>query len=47
MPCALATWDAELLAAVADGRILRSADRGETWVETGVRIGSVVAMAVP
>ena len=46
MPYALAAWDAELLAAMADGRILHSADRGETWVETGVRIGSVLAMAV-
>ena len=31
---------------VCSHRILHSADRGETWVETGVRIGSVVAMAV-
>ena len=46
MPYALAAWGADLLAAMADGRILHSADRGETWVETGVRIGSVVAMAV-
>jgi hypothetical protein len=46
MPYALAAWDGHLLAAVADGRILHSGDRGETWVETGVRIGPVVAMAV-
>ena len=46
MPYALAAWDTELLAAMADGRILHSAYRGETWVETGVRIGSVLAMAV-
>jgi hypothetical protein len=32
-------------AALADGRILHSGDRGETWGETGVRIGSVLAMA--
>ena len=41
-----ATWGADLLAAMADGRILHSADRGETWLETGVRIGSILAMAV-
>jgi hypothetical protein len=30
---------------MADGHILHSGDRGETWEETGVRIGSVLAMA--
>jgi hypothetical protein len=30
---------------MADGRILHSGDRGETWEETGVRIGSNQAMA--
>ena len=46
MPYALAAMDAELLAAMADGRILNSGDRGETWAETGVRVGSVLAMTV-
>ena len=45
MPYALAAIDEALLAAMADGRILHSGDRGETWEETGVRIGSVLAMA--
>jgi hypothetical protein len=45
MPYALATTDGELLAGLADGRILRSGDRGESWDEIGVRVGSVVAMA--
>ena len=45
MPYALAAIDGALLAAMADGRILHSSDRGETWGETGVRIGSVLAMA--
>ena len=45
MPYALAAIDGALLAGMADGRILHSGDRGETWEETGVRIGSVLAMA--
>ena len=45
MPYALAAIDGALLAAMTDGRILHSGDRGETWGETGVRIGSVLAMA--
>jgi hypothetical protein len=45
MPYALAAIDEVLLAAMADGRILHSGDRGETWEETGVRIGSVLGMA--
>jgi hypothetical protein len=45
MPYALAAIDEALLAAMADGRILHSGDRGETWEETGVRICSVQAMA--
>ena len=45
MPYALAAIDEVLLAALADGRIVHSGDRGETWEETGVRIGSVLAMA--
>jgi hypothetical protein len=34
-----------LLAAMADGRVLHSGDRGETWEETGIRTGSALAMA--
>jgi len=45
MPYALAATDAELLAGMADGRILRSGDRGEGWDEIGVRVGSITAMA--
>ena len=45
MPYALAAGDGELLAGLADGRILRSGDRGETWEETGVRVGSITALA--
>jgi photosystem II stability/assembly factor-like uncharacterized protein len=46
MPYTLAATDGELLAGMADGRILRSGDRGESWDETGVRVGSISAMAV-
>jgi hypothetical protein len=46
MPYTLAATDGELLAGMADGRILRSCDRGESWDETGVRVGSITAMAV-
>ena len=45
MPYALAAIGGALLAGMTDGRILHSSDRGETWEETGVRIGSVLAMA--
>src|SRR4051794_35834420 len=43
MPYALAAVDGELLAGMADGRIVRSADRGDSWSETGVRVGGVLA----
>jgi hypothetical protein len=46
MPYTLAATDGELLAGMTDGRILRSRDRGESWDETGVRVGSITAMAV-
>jgi hypothetical protein len=46
MPYALATSDGELLAGMADGRILSSGDRGESWDEIGVRDDSITAMAV-
>jgi hypothetical protein len=45
MPYALAAIDETLLAAMADGRILNSGDRGESWEETGILLGSALAMA--
>jgi hypothetical protein len=45
MPYALAVINGSLLAGMTDGRILQSGDRGETWSETGMRMGSVLAMA--
>lgn len=45
MPYALATSDGELLAGMADGRILRSGNRGESWDEIGLRVDSITAMA--
>jgi photosystem II stability/assembly factor-like uncharacterized protein len=45
MPYTLDATDGELLVGMADGRILRSGDRGESWDETGVRVGSITAMA--
>jgi len=45
MPYALAATDGELLAGMADGRILTSGDRGESWDDIDVRVGSITAMA--
>jgi hypothetical protein len=45
MPYALAMADGELLAGMADGRILVSGDRGDSWEGLEVRVGSVAAMA--
>jgi hypothetical protein len=45
MPYALAAVDGQLLCALADGRFLVSGDRGESWDEIGVPVGSVLAMA--
>jgi photosystem II stability/assembly factor-like uncharacterized protein len=45
MPYALAATDGELLAGMSDGRILRSADAGESWDDIGVQVGSITAMA--
>ena len=45
MPYALAATGGELVAAMSDGRILRSGDRGESWDELDVRLGSITAMA--
>jgi hypothetical protein len=45
MPYALAVAAGELLTVLSDGRLLRSADHGASWEDTGVDLGSVVAMA--
>jgi hypothetical protein len=45
MPYALAAADNELVVGLADGRILRSGDRGESWHELGVRVEAIVALA--
>jgi hypothetical protein len=45
MPYALTVAEGELIAGMADGRILRSSDRGESWDETGVRLEAIVALA--
>jgi hypothetical protein len=45
MPYALAAMDDELLAGLADGRILRSGDHDDRWEEIGVSLGSINAMA--
>ena len=46
MPYALAASDGELISGMTDGRILHSPDRGESWTDPGVQVGSVVAMAM-
>jgi hypothetical protein len=46
MPYALAAFDGELISGMTDGRILHSPDRGESWKDPGVQVGSVVAMAM-
>lgn len=45
MPYALSASDGELIAGMADGRLLRSTDAGESWEDTGAELGSVLAMA--
>jgi hypothetical protein len=47
MPYALAAVDGDLLIGTSDGRVLRSGDRGERFEDTGVRVGSISAMAAP
>ena len=47
MPYALVATDGDLLAGTSDGRVLRSADRGERFEDTGVRVASISAMAAP
>ena len=46
MPYTLAATEDELLVGMGDGRILRSGDAGESWDQTGARVGSITAMAV-
>jgi photosystem II stability/assembly factor-like uncharacterized protein len=45
LPYALATGEGKLIAGMADGRILTSADDGRSWTETA-RTGSILTMAV-
>jgi hypothetical protein len=45
MPYALAVVDGDLLVGTSDGRVLCSGDRGERFDDTGVRVGSISAMA--
>ena len=46
MPYALTASPDGLFAGLADGRVLHSADQGESWAELPVRVGSLTAMAV-
>jgi hypothetical protein len=45
MPYALAATDGGLVVGLADGRLLHSGDRGESWDELGVRLDGVAALA--
>ena len=45
MPYTLAVTRDELLAGMADGQLLSSDDRGESWQNTGVQLASITAMA--
>jgi hypothetical protein len=45
MPYAMAATDGQLVAGMADGRVLHSGDRGETWEDTGVELDSILAIA--
>jgi hypothetical protein len=45
MPYALAAADDELIAGMADGRIISSGDRGQNWIEAGVKAGPLIAFA--
>jgi hypothetical protein len=44
MPYGLATPNGELIAGMTDGRLMQSANRGESWDEADAEIGSVVAL---
>jgi photosystem II stability/assembly factor-like uncharacterized protein len=45
MPYALVARDGGLIAGLSDGQVLHSPDRGETWDDLGVPVGSISAMA--
>ena len=45
MPYALAASNVELIAGMADGRIIHSDDHGQTWTDTDVQAGPVTALA--
>jgi hypothetical protein len=45
MPYALAAQAEELMCGMADGRLLRSSDRGESWQELAVT-APIIAMAI-
>jgi hypothetical protein len=45
MPYAMGVSGRQLVAGMADGRLLHSADRGATWQDTDIDTGSVGAMA--
>jgi hypothetical protein len=45
MPYALAVTGGELVAGLADGRILRSGDRGSSWEQLSVRVEAILALA--
>jgi hypothetical protein len=45
MPYALAASDTELIAGMADGHIIHSGDRGQSWTDTGVQAEPVTALA--
>jgi hypothetical protein len=45
MPYALAASDGELIAGMADGRILHSGDRGRSWTDTDSEAGPILALA--
>jgi hypothetical protein len=45
MPYALAALAGELVCGTADGRLLRSRDRGESWQEVAVT-APIIAMAL-
>jgi hypothetical protein len=44
MPYTLVARDGELVAGLADGRFLRSTDRGESWEELSTRVDGITAM---
>ncbi len=48
MPYTLSAWNGSVFAGLADGRLLRSEDRGDTWAEpapSGARLDAIVALA--